>query len=324
MTPALTREYGGTLLEWLGQVQIRCFPTGTKNLLQSRSLTPRFDAEGLVYPCYASYERFQRMVLSRLKHTAEEVYRYRYVTYAYVLTNLKARYRRSILGFFWTVLAPMMNYFIMGLVFTLLLKNQMESYFVYYFSGAVFFAAVSGIMNRAPTAFIANEHYIKKIYLPKMIFVQNVVIYEFVNFFLSAVALIVLGFITGYLHLSWVSISSLLPVFFLGFFLFGLAAIVGLGAVYFRDLMHIVPAILQALFFATPIIYNRDMIPAKYHILVDLNPFSYFLDAFRGPLIAHQLPSWNLLLALAGCSLFSFFLGFFLIDRFENKIVFKL
>ena len=264
------------------------------------------------------------MWYSRLKRMAEEVYRYRYVTYAYVMTNLKARYRRSVLGFFWTVLAPMMNYFIMGLVFTLLLKNQMESYFVYYFSGAVFFAAVNGIMNRAPQAFIANEHYIKKIYLPKMIFVQNVVIYEFVNFFLSAVSLMILGFITGYLHLSWVSVTSLVPVLLLAFFLFGLAAIVGLGAVYFRDLLHIIPAVLQALFFATPIIYNREMIPQKYHFLVDINPFSYFLDAFRAPLISHQLPSWHLLLALAGISFLSFLFGFFLIDRFENKIVFKL
>ncbi len=264
------------------------------------------------------------MSFDKLRNSVLEIYKYRYVTYAFVTTNLRSRYRRSVLGFLWTVLAPMIHYIIMGLVFTVLLKTQIENYFVYYFSGAVFFAVVSSTLNRAPTAFIQNEHFIKKIYLPKIIFVQNVVIYEVVNFILSATSLLILGILSSKLQLSFVILTSILPIILVAIFLFGISAMISLATVYFRDLVHIVPAILQATFFATPIIYNKSMIPEKYHILIDINPLSYFLEAFRQPLLTNRPPDAGLLLGLTILSLTSFLIGFLLIDRFQNKIVFKL
>ena len=264
------------------------------------------------------------MLLRRLKSNVQEIYKYRYVTYAYVMTNLKSRYRRSVLGFLWTVLAPMIHYVIMGLVFTVLLKTQIEDYFVYYFSGAIFFSVVSSTLNRAPVAFIQNEHFIKKIYLPKIIFVQNIVIYEVVNFILSAVALLILGMISGHLKLSFMVFASIIPILLVAVFLFGISSILSLATVYFRDLLHIIPAILQATFFATPIIYNKSMVPEKYHILIDINPLSYFLEAFRQPLLQHTFPDSQLLGLLALISLISFCVGFLIIEKFQNKIIFKL
>lgn len=263
-------------------------------------------------------------MLPNLKKSLNEIYKYRYVTVAFVTTNLKSRYRRSVLGFLWTVLAPMAHYIIMGLVFSLLLRNQMPNYFVYYFSGAVFFAVISTTLNRAPSAFIQNEHFIKKIYLPKIIFIQNVVIYEVVNFFFSASSLLILGIAFGYLDFSFITLTSLIPILLVAIFLFGIAAILSLATVYFRDLTHIVPAVLQALFFATPIIYNKDMIPEKYHVFIDLNPFYYYLEAFRTPLLEQKLPSMALLLGLTAMSFISFISGYLLINKFDNKIVFKL
>jgi len=247
------------------------------------------------------------MFLQDLKKNFHEIYKFRYVTVAFVTTNLKARYRRSVLGFLWTVLAPMLHYMIMGLIFTLLLRNQIDNYFVYYFSGAIFFGVISSTLNRAPLAFI-----------------QNVVIYEIINFFLSATALLVLGMLFGYLKLSFITFASLIPIALIAIFLFGLAAIISLAAVYFRDLLHIVPAVLQATFFATPIIYNREMIPEKYQIFIDINPFYYFLDAFRAPLLRQEFPDFVVLGWLLLLSVLSFLIGYFLINKFDNKIVFKL
>ncbi len=264
------------------------------------------------------------MLIQRLKSSVQEIYKYRYVTYAYVTTNLKSRYRRSMLGFLWTVLAPMIHYVIIGLVFTVLLKAQIEDYFVYYFSGAIFFSVVTATLNRAPVAFIQNEHFIKKIYLPKIIFIQNVVIYEVVNFILSAISLLILGMITGHLKFSFIIFASIIPIILVAIFLFGVCSILSLATVYFRDLMHIVPAILQATFFATPIIYNKSMVPEKYHILIDINPLSYFLEAFRQPLLNHTLPDPRLIGFLLLISILSFMIGFLIIDKFQNKIIFKL
>ncbi len=264
------------------------------------------------------------MFLKNIFKSIQEIYKFRYVTVAYVTTNLKSRYRRSVLGFFWTVLAPMLHYIIMGLVFTLLLHSKIDNYFVYYFSGAIFFSIVSATISRAPFAFIQNEHFIKKIYLPKVIFIQNVVIYEVINFLLASSSLIILGMAFGYLKLSFMTLFALIPILLVSIFLFGICSAVSLATVYFRDLIHIVPAILQAAFFATPIIYNKDMIPEKYYIFVYLNPFYYYLEAFREPLLYNRLPGFQLMGYLVLSSIVSFLLGYFLISKFDNKIVFKL
>ncbi len=128
----------------------------------------------------------------------------------------------------------------------------------------------------------------------------------------------------GYLKLSFITFASLIPIALIAIFLFGLAAITSLAAVYFRDLLHIVPAVLQATFFATPIIYNREMIPEKYQIFIDINPFYYFLDAFRAPLLRQEFPDFVVLGWLLLLSVLSFLIGYFLINKFDNKIVFKL
>lgn len=262
--------------------------------------------------------------LQLIKQELRDAYRYRYVTYSFVQTNLKLRYRRSVLGFVWTVLAPMLHYVVIGFVFSMLMAGKREDYFAYYFSGALFFSMISGVLNRAPMVFIANEHFIKKIYVPKIIFVLNAVSIEVINFCLSATALIVLGMLSGQVHLSPLVILSIVPVILIAIGLLGIACFVSVAAVYFRDLLHIVPVVIQALFFLTPVVYDKTMIPEKYHWIVQYNPFYYFLQMFRMPLIEGGLPSP---LVFAGGLVFSLVVlvvGLVIVKKFDNRIVFKL
>jgi ABC-2 type transport system permease protein len=216
-----------------------------------------------------------------LKKEFRDIYRYRYVTISYIQTNLKLRYRRSYLGFLWTVLAPILNYLVMGLVFSLIMRSHIENFFAYYFSGAVFFAVVSSILNRSTHFLIGNEHFIKKIYLPKLTFILNGTLYEFTNFALSVVALFFLGAIFQQLHFSIYAPLALIPLALILFFLIGIGSIISVATVYFRDLMHIIPVGVQSLFFLTPILYTQSMIPEKYQFLLKLNPIYYFLECFR-------------------------------------------
>lgn len=253
-----------------------------------------------------------------------ETYRFRYVVYSHVITNLKLRYRRSALGFMWTVLAPMLNYLVIGLVFTVLMRNRRPDYFLYYFSGAVFFGIISGVLSRSTGIFLENEHFIKKIYLPKLVFVLSRVGIELVNFFLSASALITLGYITGMLHLSWHVVLTIIPVFLIALFLLGLSCILAVATVYFRDFLHIIPVIVQALFFVTPIIYDKSMVPEKFHWGFNFNPFYYFIEIFRQPLVDHTIPSLKMYIVPLVSSLVMLPLGLYIVKKFDNKIVFKL
>lgn len=263
-------------------------------------------------------------MLNSLKLECSEIYRFRYVTFSYIENTLKLRYRRSFLGFVWTVLAPMLNYLVMGLVFTFIMQNRIPNYFTYYFSGAVFFAIISSSLNRAPNFLLANEHFIKKIYLPKIIFVLNGTLYEVVNFILSASALIILGMFAGKLDLSWHSLLIVIPIFMIAFFLIGVGCLISVATVYFRDLIHIVPVLLQATFFLTPVIYEESMVPEAYRFLVKLNPFYYFLEIYRRPLVFHEVPELKYYLICLALSIVSLLSGLLVIKKFDNRIIFKL
>lgn len=263
-------------------------------------------------------------LLKKIYFELKETYRFRYVTLTTVQNNLKLRYRRSILGFFWTVLAPMMHYLVIGLVFSLIMSQKKENYFVFYFSGAIFFAIISGIINRAPMIFIQNEHFIKKIYVPKFIFILNAVSIELANFLLSTTALIFIGITLGYFSPTLSSLISFFAIPLVALFLTGLACIISVLSVYFRDFSHIVPVAVQATFFITPVIYDETMIPANYHLIMKLNPFYYYLQLFRLPLLEGNTPSINLYLLTSLISISTFVAGLIVIKIFDNKIVFKL
>lgn len=263
-------------------------------------------------------------IYNQIKTELFEAYRFRYVTMAFVSTNLRLRYRRSSLGFIWTVLAPMLHYILIGLVFTLIMSQRRPNYFAYYFTGALFFAMISGMLNKAPIVFIANEHFIKKIYVPKLTFVLNIVLIEVVNFFLSASSLIVLGILLGKISPSWYSFFAIIPVIYVSMALLGLTCIISVATVYFRDFIHIIPVAIQAAFFATPIVYDETMIPPEYHWIITYNPIFYFLKMFRLPLLDNQLASWQL---YAGGFLFSagiLIIGLLVVKKFDNRIIFKL
>ena len=262
--------------------------------------------------------------LDSIKNELKNVYKFRFVTYAYVSTNIKLRYRRSYLGFLWTVLAPMTHYLIMGFVFTMLMGRNRAGYFEYYFTGALFFSLISGILNRSITTFLINEHFIKKIYVPKLTFIVNSVGIELTNFVLSGSALVFLGVIFGRIHFTPVCLLAIIPVILGAFALAGLSCLISLATVYFRDFTNIIPAVVQAMFFATPVIYDQSMIPEQYKALIYYNPLYYILELFRNPLLSNTIPPIEYYIFAALFSLVCFVTGILVLLKFDNRIVFKL
>jgi len=263
-------------------------------------------------------------LFEQIRRDALEIWKYRYVTISYVYTTTKIRYKRSYLGYIWTVFGPMLHYIMIGFIMGLLLKDRMQDYYANYFSGALFFSVVSGVIGKSPSIMISNEHFIRKIYVPKTMFLLNVVSYELWNFALSATGLLVIGFATGAITLHATFPLSLAALLLTGLFLAGIASMISVATVYFRDLGHIIPVLLQALFFATPIAYSKEMLPAQYHWIATLNPITYFLDLFRLPLISGKFPPTETWLVAGALSLLSLTFGLWLLKKYDNKIVFKL
>lgn len=262
--------------------------------------------------------------LRAVKNEFAELWKYRFVVYSYVYTTTKIRYKRSYFGYVWTVVGPMLHYIMIGFIMGLLLRNRMDNYYGHYFSGAVFFSMVAGVLSKAPNVMINNEHYIRKIYIPKAIFLLNVVTYEFVNFSLSAVSLLVLGILTNTIAFHAAFPISILALVLTAAFLLGIAGCLSVLTVYFRDFGHIIPVLLQALFFLTPIAYTAEMLPQEYRWMTWANPIYYFLELFRIPLVSGDIPEMKFFMIPFCLAFVSIAAGFWVLKKFDNKIVFKL
>jgi len=263
-------------------------------------------------------------LLSPIQKEITDLWRYRWVCYSAVTSVLKMRYRRSVLGFFWSLLGPVLNYLIIGLVFSFLSKSNTENYFTFMFAGTAIFNLLSVTINQSPNIMISNENYIKKIYLPKSIFILNVVLMEFINFCLGLLALSILGIAFGQLKISPSLLYLPVPILAALFFNIGIASILSIVTVFFRDVNHILPIVMQAAFFGTPIVYPVELAPQQFHYLLKLNPFYYFVESFRFPIYHRQLPPIEITLMTIALSLLVFIIGIAVLKKFDNKIVFRL
>lgn len=268
------------------------------------------------------------MVFRAMWREILDLYRFRWLVITSVRATLKLRYRRSALGFFWSLLGPTLNYGTLAFVFYYGLKPTSGSYLLFVLPGILAFGYIANALPNSSSAFIANEMYIKKIFVPKSVFVLNSVISDFVNFFLACVSLGAVGFFFGVLNLSISMI--LLPLFFILFFVFvlGVGLILSIFTVFFRDVQHMLPILIQALFYLTPILYNPDMLPDFLRPIQTYNPIYVFVRIFRSIVSGFSIvPSEDLaglFLIATGLSMITLFLGFLLLKTFDNRIVFRL
>lgn len=241
----------------------------------------------------------------------------------FVITNLKLRYKRSFLGFLWTLLNPLMTMAITAVVFSLIFRFNLKNYALYIFCGLVPWNFINSVALNGSISILSGEGYIKKIYLPKLIFPLNATITELVNAFFNLVSLYILGL---FINIQVAPTVLMLPYAFFTMFIFclGMAITFSIATVYFRDLSHIIQISFSALFYLSPIIYPIDRIPAKYHYIFDLNPFNYYITMFRDAIYFNKWSDPFVLKMAAILAFTSLFLGYLLMYKEEKRLIFRL
>jgi ABC-type polysaccharide/polyol phosphate export permease len=252
-----------------------------------------------------------------------ELYGNRNVLQQLIAQQLILRYRRTLLGYLWTLINPLLMMSVMAVVFSTLFKADLKTFAVFLFAGMIPWNFFSSVVTQSGTAFINNESLIKKIYLPKAIFPLSIAFALLVDSLLSFAALFLIILALGG-SLSWSLLF--LPVSFALLFLFamGFGLIMSVATVFFRDLQHVILIAMQGLFFLTPILYKHDALAGKVAWLVGLNPVTPFIALFRVPLIDATLPSAHVLLQAATIAVATMAVGLFVFLRQEKKIVFRL
>ncbi len=252
-----------------------------------------------------------------------EIYDSRNVLWQLVAQQLILRYRRTALGYLWTLINPLLMMSIMALVFSALFKADLKTFAVFLFTGMIPWNFFNSVVTQAGTSFINNEGLIKKIYLPKIIFPLSIASALLIDTVFSFFALFIIIITLG-APLSWAVLF--IPLAFLLLFLFtlGIGLITSIATVYFRDLQYVILIVMQALFFLTPILYKPDSLKGKVALLMTLNPVVPFIELFRAPLYLGSLPSQSTIMLSILFSLLSITIGLITFLWQEKKIVFRL
>lgn len=217
-----------------------------------------------------------------------------------VSKDIKLKYRRSFLGYVWSVLNPLLVMIVMAVVFSTMFKRNIDNFPVYLFCGQVLFNFMSQSTQQAMSSINGNAALLKKTYVPKYIFTFAKITSGLVDLIFSLGALIIVMLVTG-ATFSWHFL--LLPLVLLQLYVFslGLGLFLAQANVFFRDIQYIYNAIITAWLYLTPIFYPIDLLPPNIMWLVKhLNPMYFYIGQFRDLVYNNRLP--GPIIIFAGCT----------------------
>ncbi|WP_435018967.1 ABC transporter permease [Tundrisphaera sp. TA3] len=255
---------------------------------------------------------------------ARELVKFWPVAQNMVVQDLRVRYHRSVLGFFWTLLNPILMMTTLTFVFSQVFAiNNWRQYAIYLFAGQVPWALFSGVINDCAVSIVGNENLIRKIYLPKLIFPLVKVLLNLVTFVLSLTALF---FLAGPLGARFTAPMLGLPAVILLFsaFSMGLGLILATANTFFRDSGHMIGVVMQAWYFATPVIWGQEGLPPALEARCWLNPAFPYIQMFHVIISDGQWPDLSLFLAAALYATVSLGIGYATFKCHESKLVFRL
>jgi ABC-type polysaccharide/polyol phosphate export permease len=260
--------------------------------------------------------------LAGIADDARQIVRFWPVIQNMVVQELRVRYQRSMLGFLWTLLNPILMMATLTLVFSQLFGITRQRYAVYLFAGMVPWSFLNVSLLDCAYCIIINEGLIRKIYLPKLIFPLTRVLINLTTLVLSMVALfLLLKPLGARFSLPLMALPGVIVLF--SAFTLGLGLIVATTNTFFRDCGHLVQVFLQAWYFATPIIYDLDQFKERAELFW-LNPAFPFIRLFQVIICDGQWPPLNLFLAAAGIATASLGVGYAAFKTHEDKFVFRL
>jgi lipopolysaccharide transport system permease protein len=214
-------------------------------------------------------------------------------------SDIKLRYKGSILGPFWITLSMSIFIITIGAVYSRLLNQPLANYIPYLTSGLLIWNYIASILIDSNDMFHNSKHFISHIRLPYYIYLYRVI---WRNTIIFSHNFIVYLFILIYFRvpINWNSLFFIPGFFLLTFTLTFVGLLIGLIGTRFRDIPPVISSVIQIVFFISPIAWMTKILNPN-SLILRLNPLTYFLDIVRSPLLG-QMPekiSWFVCLGLS-------------------------
>jgi ABC-2 type transport system permease protein len=237
-----------------------------------------------------------------------------------VKRDLKVRYKRSVLGIFWTMLNPLLMMVITSIVFSNLFRASISNFPIYVLSGYIVWTFFSQSTVAASSSILDSSGLTRKVYVPPALFPLACIASALINLALALVPLVLLMIVTGGTF-SWALLFLPISALFLALFCYGIGLMLASSAVFFRDAVYTYQVLLVAWMYLTPLFYPEQIIPDRFRVFVYVNPVYHLVELFRAPIYSAVLPDLTNLVAAAFFGLTAVILGWWFFESTRKRFV---
>jgi len=246
--------------------------------------------------------------------------KYRFLLNQLVKRDIKIKYRRSILGIFWSFLEPLASMVVITIIFSTLFSRNIENFPVYYLCGALAYQFFAAGTNGSMRSMISNAGILKTIYIPKYLYSLSAVLSNFVTFLLSLIVLLGVMAVTNAPFTMYIIFASL-PILALLLLTVGVGLIMATINVFFRDIQYLYGIFLMLLMYLTPIFYPPQIVPVSWRFIQDYNPLFAIIQCFRSSFLDGTLYSTQDLIFGMGSGIVALIIGIIIFYKFQDKFI---
>ncbi len=239
--------------------------------------------------------------------------------FSLVRKDLRGRYKGSALGFLWTFINPLLQLVVYTVVFSFILKTNIERYYLYLFVALIPWIFFSSSITVGAASVVAQKDLIKKIYFPRMVIPISYVTSCFVNMLLCFIVIFAVILVSG-AGFNFAALLTLPVIMVVEYILaLGMALLTSAVTVYFRDLEHILGIVSMVWMYMTPIMYDRSIVPERLLPIFNLNPMTHIISCYRDVLYRKEMPDLLSLISAAALGIFFLILGGIVFNRLQRR-----
>jgi ABC-type polysaccharide/polyol phosphate export permease len=237
-----------------------------------------------------------------------------------VTRAIKQRYKRSVLGFAWTMLNPLITMVILTVVFSAVFGSRVPNYPLFVIIGLLAWNLFALGSTQGLASIVDSGALIRKVAVPKEMFPIAAVAANLVNFLFS-LAPLGLVMIIMRVEITWAILWVPFGVALIGLFTLGVALVFGTLNVFFRDVRYFYEAALLAWFYGTPIFYPIDVLSERARAVLQWNPMYVLVEVFRTPLYSGTAPATGIVVTATLEAGFMALAGWWIFRRYQTRFV---
>lgn len=274
----------------------------------------------LLLGLYISRKKQREGKVSFIISAIGAVQNYRFLIRQLVSRDFKTKYKRSVLGMFWSFLNPLLMMCVQYFIFSTIFKTDIPNYAAYLLIGIVCFNFFSEVCNMSLFSILGNANLITKVYMPKYIYPLTRVVSSVVNLGISLIPMLLVCMTSG-VHFEKSAFLALYFLMCLIVFSLGMALMLSAAMVFFRDTQFLWSIFSTVWMYATAIFYPESILPPEYRFVLDVNPLYHFIKNIRICILNGVSPEPLVYIQCAAISLVMLVIGAVIFKKSQDKFV---